>query len=274
MLSKSTRKLSTTLEQNAISFQSPFMQQFRDRGFMHQCTDANAIDQSFQNGPVTAYLGFDATAGSLHVGSLVQIMILRLLQRCGHKPIVLLGGGTTRVGDPSGKDKSRAMLDDQVIAANTQSLAKIFHKFLDFEETNPNAAVIVNNADWLNRLNYLDFLRDYGRHFSVNRMLSFDSVKTRLAREEQLSFLEFNYMILQAYDFMELNRKHGVVLQIGGSDQWGNIVSGIDLARKVRQIELFGLTTPLITTSSGSKMGKSEAGAIWLDRYAFPVMNE
>lgn len=258
-----TRKFSPNVHQ----FKSPFLREFQERGYLNQCTDAIHVDSLMKKGnSVSAYLGFDATASSLHIGSLVQIMILRLLQKHGHKPIVLLGGGTTRIGDPSGKDKSRSMLEADVIMSNIKSIEKIFHKFLDFDTARPNAAIVVNNADWLSNINYIDFLRDYGKYFSVNRMLTLDSIKNRLEREDPLSFLEFNYMILQAYDFVELNKRYGTTLQIGGSDQWGNIVTGIELGRKSKQTQLYGLTAPLITTSDGVKMGKSESGAVWLDK--------
>ncbi len=213
---------------------------------------------------ITAYIGFDCTAASLHVGSLLPIMLLHWLQQTGHRPIALMGGGTTRVGDPSGKDESRRLLTDEIINENLKGIRSIFDKFLKFEGAGGNA-IMANNADWLNTLNYIDFLRDVGRHFSINRMLAFDSVKLRLDRQQELSFLEFNYMILQAYDFVELNRRHGCVLQMGGSDQWGNIVNGIDLGRRLHSAQLFALTSPLITTSSGAKMGKTAAGAVWLN---------
>lgn len=252
---------------NEITFKSSFMKALAERGYLYQCTDPWGVDRAMSNERVSAYIGFDATAKSLHVGSLVQLMILRLLQKCGHRPIILIGGGTTKVGDPSGKDKSRQLLSTSDIEANISSIAKVFRNFIDFSPSNPNPALLLNNAHWLNGLNYIDFLRTHGQHFSVNRMLGFDSVKTRLAREEPLSFLEFNYMILQAYDFKYINENYGATLQIGGSDQWGNMVCGIDLARKSKQVSLQGLTAPLITMSDGKKMGKSEAGAIWLDRY-------
>ena len=245
-------------------FKSDFMQTLRDRGFIHQCTDFQALDQKFMDGRVSAYLGFDATASSLHVGSLLQIMILRILQKSGHKPIILIGGGTTKVGDPSGKDESRKLLTEEIINSNANSIAQVFQKFIKLGD-GPTDATMVNNADWLDKINYLEFLRDYGRYFTINRMLSFESVKQRLAREQPLTFLEFNYMLLQAYDFLQLNRLQGACLQIGGSDQWGNIISGVELARKVDQVQLFGLTAPLITTSDGKKMGKTAAGAMWLD---------
>jgi tyrosyl-tRNA synthetase len=243
---------------------SEFLKAVRDRGFLHQCTDMDALDARAMEGPVPAYIGFDATADSLHAGSLVPIMLLRLLQQTGHKPIVLMGGGTTKVGDPSGKDEARKMLTDADIDSNIASIKQIFQKFLTFGD-GPTDAVMVNNDEWLSGINYIDFLRDYGRHFSVNRMLKFDSVALRLEREQPLSFLEFNYMILQAYDFVELNRRHKVCLQMGGSDQWGNIVNGVELGRRTDDSSLFGLTVPLLTTSSGAKMGKTASGAVWLN---------
>ncbi len=243
---------------------SEFLKAATSRGFLHQCTDLAGLDELAGRELVPAYIGFDATADSLHAGSLVPIMLLRLLQRSGHKPIVLMGGGTTKVGDPSGKDEQRQLLTDEQIAGNIAGIRRIFEKFLTFGD-GPTDAVMVNNADWLDRLQYIPFLREYGRHFSVNRMLGFDSVKLRLEREQPLSFLEFNYMILQAYDFVELARRQGCRLQMGGSDQWGNIVSGIELAHKVDQTQLYGLTTPLLTTSSGAKMGKTASGAVWLN---------
>ncbi|MEQ1790583.1 MAG: tyrosine--tRNA ligase [Rickettsiales bacterium] len=296
-------------------FNSEFLKIMQERGFIHQCTDAENLDKSLENGRVMAYIGFDATAQSLHVGSLVQIMILRWLQKTGHKPIILLGGGTTLIGDPSGKDEARKMLSDADIARNLESIQKLLEQFISFG-TGVNDAILVNNSLWLEKLNYITFLRDYGKFFSINRMLTQDSVKTRLEREQNLSFLEFNYMLLQAFDFVELNNRYGCTLQIGGSDQWGNIIMGIDLARridsssrfqpmnieqsdkktlKVLEVQpmiksmrtdpedytqkafmdfindgdnknLFGLTTPLLTTSSGAKMGKSESGAVWLNK--------
>ncbi|HSR56135.1 MAG TPA: tyrosine--tRNA ligase [Alphaproteobacteria bacterium] len=242
---------------------SAFMNTVMDRGFVHQCTDTDALDAALMAGTVTGYIGFDCTAPSLHVGSLVPIMLLRHLQQAGHKPIVLMGGGTTRVGDPSGKDESRQMLSDADIARNSAGIKGIFENFLTFGD-GPSDAVMLDNAEWLSSLNYIEFLRDYGRHFSVNRMLGFDSVKLRLEREQPLSFLEFNYMILQAYDFLELARRHGCTLQMGGSDQWGNIVNGVELGRRVDDVALFGLTSPLITTATGEKMGKTARGAVWL----------
>ncbi|MGE4218531.1 MAG: tyrosine--tRNA ligase [Alphaproteobacteria bacterium] len=243
---------------------SDFLATATARGFVHQCTDPEGLTALTGKGPVTAYIGFDATADSLHVGSLVPIMLLRLLQRCGHKPVVLMGGGTTKIGDPSGRDEQRKLLTDDDIARNIAGIGKVFRQFLSFGD-GPTDAVMVNNADWLDGLAYIPFLRDYGRHFSVNRMLTFDSVKLRLEREQPLSFLEFNYMILQAYDFLELARRRSIRLQMGGSDQWGNIVAGIELARRVDGLELFGLTVPLMTTASGAKMGKTASGAVWLN---------
>lgn len=243
---------------------SEFLSSFIARGYLHQCTDLEALDRKLLEKTVIAYIGFDCTAKSLHVGSLVQIMLLRLLQKSGHRPVVLLGGGTTKVGDPSGRDESRQLLSDQQIASNMAGIRAVFDKFLSFGD-GPTDAILVNNADWLDGLQYIPFLRDFGRHFSVNRMLSFDSVKLRLDREQPLSFLEFNYMILQAYDFLELSRRHGCSLQMGGSDQWGNIVNGVELGRRVDGASLFGLTSPLITTATGAKMGKTAAGAVWLD---------
>ncbi|MHA1568304.1 MAG: tyrosine--tRNA ligase [Alphaproteobacteria bacterium] len=243
---------------------SDFLRTLDERGYIHQCTDAAALDALAAESAVTGYIGFDCTADSLHVGSLLQIMLLRWMQRTGHKPIVLMGAGTTKVGDPSGKDASRVLLTDAQIDANMTGIKRVFERFLRFGE-GPTDAIMVNNADWLDKLDYIDFLRDYGRHFSVNRMLSFDSVKLRLDREQPLSFLEFNYMVLQAYDFLELARRHDCVLQMGGSDQWGNIVGGVDLARRADSRTLFGLTSPLVTTSSGAKMGKTAEGAVWLD---------
>lgn len=250
--------------------QSPLLQCLHARGFFHQCTDLQALDERLQAGPIAAYIGFDATGDCLHVGSLVQIMMLRWLQHFGHKPIVLMGGGTTKVGDPSGKDTQRQLLTTEMIDANKQSIAKIFQQFLHFGEAE-NDAMMVDNADWLDALGYLDFLRDVGRHFSINRMLTFDSVKSRLDRDQPLSFLEFNYMLLQAYDFAELNKRYACQLQMGGSDQWGNIVSGIDLGRRLQTSALYGWTAPLITTSSGAKMGKTAQGAIWIRHDRLPA---
>ncbi|HET6305915.1 MAG TPA: tyrosine--tRNA ligase [Rhodopila sp.] len=242
---------------------SSFLDEAIARGFVFQCTDTEALRAAMQAGPIAAYIGFDCTADSLHVGSLVQIMILRLLQKHGHKPVVLLGGGTTRIGDPSGKDESRQLLTDEAIAANMAGIRRCFTPFLRFGD-GPSDAMLANNADWLDKLGYIPLLREVGVHFTINRMLSFDSVKLRLEREQPLTFLEFNYMILQSYDFRELHRRHGVVLQIGGSDQWGNIVAGMELTRRTDAKSVHGLTTPLITTASGGKMGKTAQGAIWL----------
>jgi tyrosyl-tRNA synthetase len=246
------------------AYKSEFLHVLANRGFIHQVSEPEALDALAASSRVTAYIGFDCTAPSLHVGSLVQIMMLYWLQRTGHRPVALMGGGTTRVGDPSGKDESRKILTDALIAENLSGIRSVFDKFLKFGD-GAGDAVMANNADWLNTLNYIDFLRDVGRHFSINRMLSFDSVKLRLEREQELSFLEFNYMILQAYDFVELSRRYGCALQMGGSDQWGNIVNGIDLGRRMMNAQLFALTTPLITTASGAKMGKTAAGAVWLN---------
>lgn len=245
--------------------QSDFLRVMTERGFIHQCTDWDALAAQFSRGAITAYIGFDATADSLHVGHLLSIMALRWLQRTGNRPIVLMGGGTTRIGDPSFRDTTRPLLDDTQIAANIAGIRQVFDRFLQFGD-GETGAVMVNNADWLDSLGYIAFLRDFGRHFTVNRMLSFDSVKQRLDREQALTFLEFNYMLLQAYDFVELSRRHGCVLQMGGSDQWGNIVNGVDLGRRVDGRDLFGLTTQLLTTASGAKMGKTAGGAVWLNR--------
>ena len=250
-------------------YRSDLLRSLSQRGYIHQVTDAAALDALAGSRIVPGYIGFDATAPSLHVGSLVQIMMLRRLQQAGHKPIVVMGGGTTKVGDPSGKDESRKLLSAQDIAANIASIARVFARFLTFGD-GPADAIMVDNADWLDALAYVPFLRDVGRHFTINRMLAFDSVKLRLEREQPLTFLEFNYMILQAYDFLELSRRAGCRLQMGGSDQWGNIVNGIELARRVDGSELFGLTTPLITRSDGAKMGKSVSGAVWLDEAWLP----
>lgn len=243
---------------------SEFMTTMINRGFLADCTDYQGLDEAMSKGVVPAYIGFDATAKSLHVGSLIQIMMLRWLQKTGHKPITLMGGGTTKVGDPSFRADERPLLTEEQIGANIAGIKKVFSAYVDYND-GPTGAVMVNNAEWLDGLNYLEFLRDIGKHFSVNRMLAFESVKSRLDREQSLSFLEFNYMILQAYDFLELNRRYGCLLQMGGSDQWGNIVNGIDLTRRVIDNQVFGLTTPLLTTSDGKKMGKSLSGAIWLN---------
>jgi tyrosyl-tRNA synthetase len=243
---------------------SDFIRVMMTRGFLADCTDYQALDEAFVKGVVPGYIGFDATATSLHVGSLIQIMMLRWLQKCGGKPIVLMGGGTTKIGDPSFRAEERPLLTDAQINSNIEGIKRAFAPFVRFGD-GPTDAVMVNNAEWLDALNYIGFLRDIGRHFSVNRMLSFESVKSRLDREQSLSFLEFNYMILQAYDFLELNRRYGCLLQMGGSDQWGNIVNGVDLTRRVIGGEVFGLTSPLLTTSDGKKMGKSQGGAVWLN---------
>jgi len=246
------------------TYKSDFLNVLAERGFIHQVSEPEALDALARSSTITAYIGFDCTAASLHVGSLLPIMLLYWLQQTGHRPIALMGGGTTRVGDPSGKDESRRILSDDDINENLKGIRAIFDKFLKFDNAGGNA-IMANNADWLNTLNYIDFLRDVGRHFSINRMLAFDSVKLRLDRQQELSFLEFNYMVLQAYDFVELYKRYGCVLQMGGSDQWGNIINGIDLGRRMRNAQLFALTSPLITTSSGAKMGKTASGAVWLD---------
>jgi tyrosyl-tRNA synthetase len=247
-----------------MKLNSSFLQTFTERGYLHQCSDLEGLDALAARQPITAYVGYDCTAPSLHVGSLISIMMLRLLQKSGHRPIVLIGGGTTRVGDPTGKDESRPLLTDAQIETNISGIRKVFERFIEFGD-GPAGAVMVNNADWLDRLNYIEFLRDFGTHFTINRMLTMDSVKLRLEREQPLTFLEFNYMLLQAYDFLELNRKYGCHLQMGGSDQWGNIVNGVELGRRADGVNLFGLTTPLLTLASGKKMGKSESGAVWLN---------
>lgn len=245
------------------SYKSEFIQTLVERGFLHQCTDLETLDARAADGTITAYVGYDATADSLHIGNLVSIMMLHWLQKTGHRPIVLMGGGTTKIGDPSGKDETRQVLTEEKIGQNIESIRKTFDSFLEFGNGDQDA-IMVNNADWLDELAYIPLLRDIGRHFTINRMLTFDSVKLRLEREQPLTFLEFNYMILQAYDFVELAKRHDCILQMGGSDQWGNIVNGIDLGRRVAERELFGLTTPLITTASGAKMGKTADGAVWL----------
>ena len=242
-----------------------FLKEFTERGYFFQCTNEQDLSKLLDNSKIKGYIGFDCTAESLHVGSLLQIMCLRLLQKHGHQPIVLLGGGTTRIGDPSGKDKTRAILDEKTIEKNILNIKKIFKTFLDSKNKNTKP-IFVNNYKWLKELNYISFLRDIGKHFTINKMLSFDSVKLRLEREQSLSYMEFNYMILQAYDFLELNNKENCLLQIGGSDQWGNIVNGVDLIKRYSNNQAYGLTTPLITLSSGAKMGKTESGAIWLDK--------
>jgi len=241
-----------------------FLKEFKDRGFFYQCTNEDELSNLMDNEKIKAYIGFDCTAQSLHVGSLLQIMCLRLLQKSGHRPIVLLGGGTTRIGDPSGKDKTRKILSEEEIEKNIQNIQNILKKFLD-NDNSKTKPIFVNNYSWLKSLNYISFLRDIGKHFTINKMLTFDSVKLRLEREQSLSYMEFNYMILQAYDFLELNKKENCVLQIGGSDQWGNIVNGVELIKRYSNKQSYGLTTPLITLASGAKMGKSENGAIWLD---------
>ena len=252
-----------------MTYKSEFLRTLDARGYIHQLTDADAIDARAARPGMVAYVGFDLTGPSLHIGHLMSIMMLRRLQQHGGKPIALMGGGTTKVGDPSGKDTQRQMLDQATIDANKASIRQVFERFLTFGD-GPSDAIMVDNADWLDRLNYIEFLRDYGRHFSVNRMLSMDSVRLRLERDQPLSFIEFNYMVLQSYDFVELNRRHGCVMQMGGSDQWGNITQGIDLGRRVLGAELYGLTTPLITNADGSKMGKTASGAVWLNREQLP----
>ncbi len=243
---------------------SAFLTEITTRGFLADCTDLQALDDQLYDGVVTGYIGYDLTASSLHIGNLVQVMLLRWLQNTGHRPITLMGGGTTKVGDPSGKDEMRRILSVEQIDANAASIRKVFAKYVRYGD-GPTDALIPNNADWLDELRYVPFLRDIGRHFTINRMLGFESVKSRLDREQSLSFIEFNYMLLQAYDFLELNRRYGTTLQMGGSDQWGNIVSGTDLIRRVQGTESFGLTTPLVTRSDGKKMGKSVDGAVWLN---------
>jgi tyrosyl-tRNA synthetase len=243
------------------AYKSDFLNVLASRGFIHQLSDAAGLDAKAAAGPITGYVGFDATARSLHIGNLLSIMMLRWLQKTGHKPIALMGGGTSKIGDPSGKDTTRTMLSNEQIDANIASIRTVFSRFLDFNA----GASMANNADWLDQLRYIPLLQEVGRHFTVNRMLTFDSVKLRLEREQPLTFLEFNYMILQAYDFVELYKRQGCVLQMGGSDQWGNIVNGIELGRRMLDVQLFALTTPLLTTSSGAKMGKTESGAVWLN---------
>jgi tyrosyl-tRNA synthetase len=246
------------------AYKSEFLHRLSERGFIHQVSEPEKLDALAKAGMITAYVGYDATAPSLHIGNLLTITMLRWLQKTGHRPIALMGGGTSKIGDPSGKDTTRSLLTTEQINANIASIQTVFAKFLDFG-AGPNGALMANNADWLDALAYIPFLRDVGRHFTINKMLTFDSVKLRLDREQPLTFLEFNYMILQAYDFAELNKRHGCVLQMGGSDQWGNIVNGIDLGRRLLNAELFALTTPLLTTASGAKMGKTESGAVWLN---------
>jgi len=252
------------------SHQSSLLRLLDERGYIHQITDAAALDALAATSVVPGYIGFDCTAPSLHVGNLVSIMLLRRMQQTGHKPIVVMGGGTTKIGDPSGKDESRQLLTDEKIAANKASIRRIFERFLTFGD-GPTDAVMVDNAEWLDKLDYIPFLREVGRHFTINRMLTFDSVKLRLEREQPLTFLEFNYMIMQAYDYMQLGRRMGCRLQMGGSDQWGNIVNGIELARRIDGAELYGVTTPLITTADGAKMGKTAAGAVWLHEDSLPT---
>lgn len=246
------------------AYKSDFLRTMQARGYIHQITHPAELDEAATQGVVTGYIGFDATAASLHVGHLIQIMLLRRLQQAGHKPIVLMGGGTTKVGDPSFKDTQRPLLTEERIAENIAGIKGVFEKFLTFGD-GPSDAIMVDNDEWLSKLGYLEFLRDYGTHFTVNRMLSFDSVKLRLEREQPLTFLEFNYMLMQATDFLELNRRYGCTLQMGGSDQWGNIINGVELTRKVDQKAAFGLTTPLLSTASGQKMGKTVGGAVWLN---------
>ena len=246
------------------AFTSDFLRTLQTRGYIHQITHPAELDAAARDGVVAGYIGFDATAPSLHVGSLIQIMMLRRLQQAGGKPVVIMGGGTTKVGDPTGKDASRPQLTDETIQANIASIRTVFEKFLTFGD-GPTDAIMIDNDEWLSKYGYIQFLRDYGTHFTVNRMLAFDSVKLRLEREQPMTFLEFNYMLMQSVDFLELNRRHGVTLQMGGSDQWGNIVSGVDLVRRVDQKSAFGLTTPLLTTASGGKMGKTAQGAVWLN---------
>ena len=247
-----------------------FLKEFKDRGFFYQCTGEENLSQLLDKEKINGYIGFDCTAESLHVGSLLQIMCLRLLQKHGHRPIVLLGGGTTRIGDPSGKDKTRTILSEKEIEKNIKNIEKILKNFLDIKDPKTKP-IFVNNYSWLKNLNYISFLRDIGKHFTINKMLSFDSVKTRLEREQSLSYMEFNYMILQAYDFLELNKKENCMLQIGGSDQWGNIVNGVELIKRYSNNHVYGLTTPLITLASGTKMGKTESGAVWLDKRFLPA---
>ncbi len=255
-----------------LSLMNDFLKEFKDRGYFYQCTDEKTLSKKLNEDSIKGYIGFDCTAKSLHVGSLLQIMCLRLMQKHGHKPIVLIGGGTTRIGDPSGKDKTRKILDEKEIENNIKSIEIILKKFLNTSDEKVSP-IFVNNYSWLKNLNYISFLRDIGRHFTINKMLSFDSVKLRLEREQSLSYMEFNYMILQAYDFLELNKKHNCLLQIGGSDQWGNIVNGVELIKRHSSNEVYGLTTELITLASGAKMGKTESGAIWLDKELFSVFD-
>ena len=252
-----------------MTFRSELLRAFAARGFIHQCTDAEALDEAALAGPITAYVGFDCTGDSLHIGHLVSIMMLRLLQKTGHRPIALVGGGTTKVGDPTGKDESRRLLSDADIEANKAGIKRSLSRFLDFS----GGAALVDNAEWLDELRYIPFLRDFGTHFTINRMLTFDSVKLRLEREQPLTLLEFNYMVMQAYDFLELSRRMGCRMQMGGSDQWGNIVNGVELGRRIDGTQLFGLTTPLITTASGQKMGKTVGGAVWVNDDRLPAFD-
>ena len=252
-----------------MTFRSELLRALEARGFIHQCTDPEALDEAALEGPITAYIGFDCTGDSLHIGHLVSIMMLRLLQRTGHKPIALVGGGTTKVGDPTGKDESRRLLSDADIEANKIGIKRSLSRFLDFS----GGAALVDNAEWLDELRYIPFLRDFGTHFTINRMLTFDSVKLRLEREQPLTLLEFNYMVMQAYDFLELSRRMGCRMQMGGSDQWGNIVNGVELGRRIDGTQLFGLTTPLITTASGQKMGKTVGGAVWVNDDRLPAFD-
>ena len=250
------------------NFKSDFVRTLQERGFIHQCSDLAALDEKASQGVITAYVGYDCTAASLHIGNLISAMMLRWLQKTGHRPITLMGGGTTRVGDPSGKDESRKLLTVEQIEANKASIQGVFSRLLTYGDAATDA-IMIDNAEWLTKLNYVDMLRDIGRHFSINRMLTMDSVRLRLEREQELSFIEFNYMILQSYDFVELSRRHGCVLQMGGSDQWGNIVNGLELGRRMGTPQLFALTTPLLTTASGAKMGKTASGAVWLNADQF-----
>ena len=254
---------------STTAFKSDALRTLQERGYIHQITEPEALDAAFRAGVVTAYVGYDCTADSLHIGSLISIMMMRWLQKCGHRPIALMGGGTSKVGDPTDKDQQRPLLSDATIAANIAGMRQAFAKFLTFGD-GPTDAVMVNNADWLEKLGYVEFLREYGVHFTINRMLAFDSVKLRLEREQPLSFLEFNYMLMQATDFLELNKRYSCILQMGGSDQWGNIINGVELIRRVAQRPAFGLTTPLLTTASGEKMGKTVGGAVWRRASRYP----
>ncbi len=261
---QATRRIPVQNAGAMVEFKSDFLRTLHERGYVHQITDAEGLDARAARGVISAYIGFDATATSLHIGNLVQIMLLRRLQQTGHRPIVLMGGGTTKVGDPSGRDETRQLLSDAQIDANIAGIRAAFGRYLRFDDT-PTGALMVNNDEWLRELRYIPFLRDVGRHFTINRMLTMDSVKLRLEREQPLTFLEFNYMIMQGYDFVELFKRHGCALQMGGSDQWGNIVQGVELGRRVSEAQLFGLTSPLITIASGAKMGKTASGAVWLN---------